>query len=60
MKQTKLLGKIATITNTESIYYGEWGTVQGFDGEVYYIAIADGKDSLPIFDRDEFRVHRNQ
>lgn len=58
--KSKLIGKKAYITDTESIYFGEWGTVVDFDGDVYYIAIADGKDSLPIFDRDQFKVPRNR
>lgn len=57
--KSKLIGKKVYITDTESIYFGEWGTVVDFDGEVYYVAIADGKTSLPIFDRDQFRVPRN-
>lgn len=58
--KSKLIGKRAYITDPESWYFGEWGTIVDFDGEVYYIAIADGKTSLPIFDRDQFRVPRNQ
>lgn len=55
---TRLIGKRVTITNPESIYYGEWGTILDFDGEYHYIAIADGDGSVPIFTRDEFRVPR--
>lgn len=58
MKGSKLIGKKVFITDPESIYLGEWGIIKDFDGEVYYIAIADGKDSLPIFDRDQFKVPR--
>lgn len=55
---TRLIGKRVTITNPESMYYGEWGTILDFDGEYHYIAIADGDGSVPIFTRDEFRVPR--
>lgn len=58
--KSKLIGKIAFITDPESIYNGEWGRIADFDGEVYYIAIANGKDGNPVFDRDQFRVPRNQ
>ena len=54
----KLIGKKVTITNKDSIYYGEWGTIIDYDGEVYYIAIADDRSSLPIFERNEFKVRR--
>ena len=56
--KSKLVGKRAIITDPESIYHGEWGIIKDFDGEVYYIAIADGKDAQPVFDRDQFRVPR--
>ena len=55
---TKLIGKKAYIKNKDSIYFGEWGIIEHFDGEYYYIAIANGCDSLPIFERDEFVIRR--
>lgn len=58
--KSKLIGKVAFITDRDSIYYGEWGTIVDFDGDVYYIAIANGMDSIPIFDRDQFRVRRSK
>lgn len=56
--ESKLIGKIAYITDKDSIYFGEWGRITDFDGDVYYIKIADGGDSIPIFDRDQFKVPR--
>lgn len=56
--KSKLIGRKVYITDPESIYFGEWGTVVDYDGDVYYIAIADGKTSLPIFDRNQFKVPR--
>lgn len=56
--KSKLIGKIAYITDPESIYFGEWGVIDDYDGDVYYIKIANGPDSIPIFDRDQFRVPR--
>lgn len=58
--KSKMIGKIAYITDRSSIYFGEWGEIVDYDGEVYYIAIACGKDSVPIFDRDQFRVRRTE
>ena len=58
MKKTKLEGKRVVITNRDSIYYGEWGIVRGFDGDVYYVAIANDENAMPVFNRDEFKVRR--
>ena len=58
--KSKLIGKKVFITDPESIYFEEWGIIKDFDGEVYYVAIANGNDAQPIFDRDQFRVRRNQ
>ena len=56
--QSRLIGKQATITTKDSIYYGEWGTIKMFDGEYYHIAIYNDADMAVIFTRDEFRVRR--
>jgi len=56
--KSKLIGKKAYITDAESIYFEEWGTIVDFDGDVYYIAIADGMSSLPIFNRYQFKIPR--
>lgn len=58
--RSKLIGKRVYITDPESIYFGEWGIVVDYDGEVYYIAIAGGMNSLPVFDRDQFKVPRER
>lgn len=55
---TKIIGEKAYIKNKDSIYFGEWGIIEHFDGDYYYIAIANGCDSLPIFERDEFVIRR--
>ena len=55
-----LIGKLVFITDRESIYFGEWGIVRGYDGESYLVAIAEGDNAHPIFDRDQFRVPRKQ
>ena len=56
--KSRLIGKTVFITDPESIYCGEWGIIADFDGEVYYIKIANGNGAQPIFDRDQFRVRR--
>lgn len=58
--KSKLIDRKVYITDPESIYFGEWGIVADYDGEVYYLRIADGKDAQPIFDRDQFRVPRKE
>ena len=57
-KGSKLIGKRVIITDKESIYFGEWGIIDDFDGEIYYVKIANGSGSVPVFDRDQFRVPR--
>ena len=56
--KSKLIGKRAIITDPESIYHGEWGIIDHFDGECYHIKIANGSDSVPMFDRNQFRIPR--
>lgn len=56
--KSKLIGRKVYITDPESIYFCEWGTIVDFDGDVYYIAIANGMESIPVFDRGQFRVPR--
>lgn len=58
LRKSKLIGKKAYITDAESMYYGEWGTIAAFDGDGYHIRIANGNDSLPIFTRKQFKVPR--
>lgn len=56
--KSKLIGKRAIITDTESIYCGEWGIIANYDGDVYHIKIANGNDTMPVFDRNQFKVPR--
>lgn len=57
---SKLIGKFAYITDKESIYYQEWGEIMDYDGDVFYIAIAQDKNAQVIFDRNQFKVSRRQ
>ena len=36
-------------------YFGEWGIVQYFDGEYYYVGLWGDKDSSLIFERNELK-----
>ena len=58
MKYSNLIGKKAYIIDKDSFYYNEWGIIKDFDGEYFYIAIANDINSMPIFTRDEIRIHR--
>jgi hypothetical protein len=56
--KSKLIDQKVYITDKESIYYGEWGIVKAYDGQCYHIAIANGTDCMPIFDRKQFKIYR--
>ena len=58
--KSKLIGKFAYITDKDSMYYQEWGEIKDYDGEVYYIAIAQDSKQEVIFDRDQFKVPQKQ
>lgn len=58
--KSKLIGKKAYITDPGSWYYGEWGIVADYDGDFYYIKIANGGNAVPVFDRGQFRVPRKE
>jgi hypothetical protein len=55
-KTNNLIGKKIIITDKESIYYNEWAIIKYFDEQQYHVAIANGTDSMPIFDRDQFKI----
>lgn len=57
---SKLIGRKAYITDSESWYYGEWGIIADYDGDYYYIMIANGDGSVPVFNRNQFRVPRKE
>jgi len=50
-----VVGDKVIITDKDSIYYKEWGRIIKFDVDYFHIAIADGNDSLSVFDRDQFK-----
>ena len=51
-----LKGDIVFITDKESIYFRDWGRIEYIDSDVYGIAIADYRRSIPEFYRDQFRI----
>lgn len=55
-----LIGKVVDIINKDSLYYAEWGTIVAQDESGYHVAIANGRDSVPVFDRDEFKVRKEK
>jgi len=57
MRTTELIGKEATITDKNSIYYGEWGIIRHFDGDRFHIAMWNGNEEM-VFDRNEFKIRR--
>lgn len=66
MKKSKLeespnlIGKEVTITSKDSWAYGEWGVIKDYDGEYYYVAIADDPTSQLVFDRKEFKIKKGK
>ena len=59
MKGKNLIGRKVTIIDKTSWYYQDWGIIQYFNDGVYGVAIANGKDNIPIFDRDQFKLVKN-
>ena len=56
--KSKLIGKHCNIKdNIDSMWAGEWGIIEYFDGEMYHIAMYGG-DAQPIFSRDEIHIPR--
>ena len=59
-RESRMIGKVAFVTDTESIYRGEWGIIDHYDGECYHLKIANGSGAMPMFDRDQLYVPRQQ
>jgi hypothetical protein len=62
-KYKNLVGKCVDIIDKESQYYGHWGYIKVFDGDVYHIeggSISEtyGGKITPIFDRDQFKIRK--
>jgi len=59
-KEEKLIGQKVYITDKESMYFDEWGIIQEAFGGEYVVAIANGTDSMPIFERWQFKIPREK
>lgn len=57
---SKVIGRKCFIIDKESFYYNEWGIIKDYDGEFYHVAIANGVDAVPVFDRKQIKIPRNQ
>lgn len=55
-KTSKLIGKKVEVKDRESIYFRDWGIVKFFDGDFYGVAIANGCDSIPVFERSQIKL----
>lgn len=55
---SKLIGKKCYIIDKNSMHYNEWGIIKHYDGEFYHVAIANGTDSIPVFDRKQIKIPR--
>lgn len=59
-----MIGKRIEITDKESVYYGHWGFIKFWDGEVFHVSGGSTSTSFgeltPIFDRDQFIVRRKK
>ena len=53
----KLIDKKVIITDRESMYYKDWGTIIAYDGDYFHVAIADGDDTVPVFERNQFKIY---
>ena len=58
--ETPLMGKKVHIKSKDSFHDGGWGTIVGFDGDQYHVAMYDGKDDVCVFSRDEFKIKKTQ
>lgn len=56
-----MIGKLCYITDPESFYCGEWGMIIEVDEDgMIYVAVANGTDSVPVFDKTQIKIRRKQ
>lgn len=53
-----LINSTVIVKDKDSIYYNEWGRIIYIDDDLYYVAIADGKDSIPVFERSQLKIKK--
>ncbi|MWV44927.1 hypothetical protein GRF59_14995 [Paenibacillus sp. HJL G12] len=60
MKPENSIGKLIEIIDKESPYYGFWGFVRQWNGEVFHVSGGSiPEEQMPIFDRNQFKIPRN-
>jgi len=57
---SKMIGKRVDIIDKDSWFYGEWGVIIDVIDGNYFVAIANGRDCVPVFDRKDIRVRRER
>lgn len=63
MNPENMVGKRVKITDKTSYWYGHWGYIKQWDGNVFHVEggsiSLDGVSTYtPIFDRDQFKIYR--
>jgi len=60
MKPNNLINRQVKITDHDSPYYGHWGYVKNYDGDLFHISggsiSTDSGEITAIFDRDQFKI----
>ena len=52
------IGKLCCITDKESVYFGMWGIIRGYDGYSYLVELENDRGVIPLFDRKQIRIPR--
>lgn len=58
--ENKNIGRKCFVKDKDSQYYDEWGIIKHYDGEFYHVAIANGTDSMPVFNRSQIRISKTE
>ncbi|GFN32525.1 hypothetical protein PCURB6_27850 [Paenibacillus curdlanolyticus] len=62
MKPENMINREVHITDKESDYFGHWGYIRMWDGDVFHVNGGSISSSFgevtPVFDRSQFRVRR--
>lgn len=56
---TKLIGKTVSLKDWEGRLNGDWGTIEDFDGEYYWIAFCGDRNDIKPYERSEFTIKRH-
>lgn len=62
MYELGLIGKNVEVIDKESQYFGHWGYIANYDGDLFHIGGGSISSSYgeitPVFDRDQFKIKR--